>query len=566
MLEQSIPGWEDLSQSLVTQVQIGYQKLLQQNPRTKRDWQHWLQEYDLLRKGVMERKNQLSLNVDCQSNNEVFQKDYFHFIIQEEPQFKKKFNQLDQKFKEDGGKRALREPFYQRHHQLLDRDLQLFHEVNVGLQKQEQSLILQYRKIISNIQINFQGTQYTLMKMKCFYQSSDRNVREPAWRAEVKGRDEYIDALNQLFVQLLENRNQQATNLGFENYQDYSFKKLDRFDYTVGDCLEFHQSIQDVIVPLVSELYSYRQKKLDLSQLCPWDLEVDVESTQSLIPFESLDALLLGVIEICNRMHPDFGQVLQQIQSKNLLDIEPRPGKSAGGYTYLLPKSGIPFIMMSAMGRHRDLAILLHEAGHAIHYYLSRNIGLVRYQVCPLEFSETVAMSMELMSMQYWTIFYKDPEDLRRAQIMQLNQGLSLFLWIATIDAFQHWLYLNLNHSHIERENKWQEIFKRFFPFMKMSEFCSQQSWQWQSQLHLFAFPFYYIEYAIAQLGAYQAWDHYRKDSDYIKQFNAALQLGHSVTIPELFQNAGLKFDFSSEFMNSVITKVRNEIEQLTIL
>jgi oligoendopeptidase F len=265
------------------------------------------------------------------------------------------------------------------------------------------------------------------------------------------------------------------------------------------------------------------------------------------------------------KIDPYFSDCLKTMEQLGHLDLESKTGKAPGGYNYPLYEIGVPFIFMNAVGAQRDLVTMIHEGGHAVHSFLSRDLELTGFKNLPSEVAELASMSMELLTMPYWEEFYPNKEELKRAKNDQLESVLKVLPWIAQIDAFQHWIYENVNHSIAERHAYWATLSKEYGTGLTdWSGFEDQINTSWQRQLHLFEVPFYYIEYGIAQLGALGIWknsiENYPKT---IQDYKAALSLGYSKSIPEIYKTANIKFDFSSEHLASLINFIKSELNKL---
>jgi oligoendopeptidase F len=250
----------------------------------------------------------------------------------------------------------------------------------------------------------------------------------------------------------------------------------------------------------------------------------------------------------------------------NQLDLGSKPGKAPGGYNYPLYETGLPFIFMNAVGTQRDLVTMMHEGGHAVHSVLSHPLELTSFKSCPSEVAELASMSMELISMDHWDLFYDTPEDTIRAKREHLEDLLVTLPWIARIDAFQHWLYTNPQHDAADRAEYWKYLGGRFGTgVVDFSGFDLQQSHSWQRQLHLFEVPFYYIEYAMAQLGAIAVWRNYKLNREVaLAQFKKALALGYTRPIGEIYATAGIDFDFSPQYLRQLAKFVSTELQALT--
>jgi len=253
---------------------------------------------------------------------------------------------------------------------------------------------------------------------------------------------------------------------------------------------------------------------------------------------------------------------MQQLQH---FDLDSRKGKAPGGYNCPLAESGAPFIFMNAAGQMSDVTTMVHEGGHAIHSFLAHPLELSAFKEYPMEIAEVASMSMELFSMNHWDVFFDNKEELKRAKIHQLERVITIFPWIATIDKFQHWVYENPSHTLEERKENWLRILNEFSTrTVDLTGLEQYRAYSWQRQLHLYEVPFYYIEYGIAQLGAIGLWMQYRQNPQQaLQHYINALSLGGTKTLPELYEAAGLKFDFSPAHIKTLMDFVNGEMEKL---
>ncbi|MEO9071081.1 MAG: M3 family oligoendopeptidase, partial [Ginsengibacter sp.] len=405
----------------------------------------------------------------------------------------------------------------------------------------------------------------TLQQASKFFESHDRKLREEVYRKVNERRLQAKEELDNLFTELVKKRNQEALNAGFENYRDFKFKELGRFDYTKEDTFKFHSSVKEHVLPLVKKIHEHKKEKLKLETLRPWDVEAEPEGTQPLTPFKTGKELLKKTIECFTELRPFFGDCLRQMDAMKHLDLESRNGKAPGGYNMPLAESGAPFIFMNAAQSMHDVTTMVHEGGHAIQSFLTHSLELNSFKDYPMEIAEVASMAMELFSMDHWDVFFKNKEDLKRAKEHQLERVITIFPWIAVIDKFQHWIYENPNHTIEERTQNWICIVDEFsdgvIDYSGLEKYIENG---WQKQLHLFEVPFYYIEYGIAQLGAIGLWMQYKKDPEKaLDHYIAALSLGGTKTLPELYKTAGLKFDFSSENIKTLMEFVKNEMDKI---
>jgi oligoendopeptidase F len=340
---------------------------------------------------------------------------------------------------------------------------------------------------------------------------------------------------------------------------------MGRFDYTPEACFQFHDAVKKEVMPLVDEIYSHHKKRLGLETLRPWDTEAEPSGTAPLRPFTDGNDLLNKSIECLDRLDPFFGDCLRKMKELNHLDLDSRKGKAPGGYNMPLAESGAPFIFMNAASQMSDLTTMVHEAGHAVHSFLAHPLELTAFKEYPTEMAEVASMSMELFTMDHWDMFFESEEDMKRAKRHQLERVITIFPWIATIDAFQHWIYEHPNHTMEERKDNWLRILNTYSTSaIDYTGLEPYRSYSWQRQLHLFEVPFYYIEYGIAQLGAIGMWKQYREDpKNALNRYINGLSLGGTKRLPELYQSSGIQFDFSHENIRSLMLFVKNELDSL---
>ncbi len=441
----------------------------------------------------------------------------------------------------------------------------LFREENIPLATDIQMKSKEYVKIFSEMTVGMDGKQMTLQKASSLLEEPERAYREAIYHKIHQRILQDTDQLEDLFDNLLVMRHQMAVNAGFQNFRDYKFQALGRFDYKVEDCYDFHESIKTELVPLTDELNRFRKASLQVDVLRPWDLFVDPLGEMPLRPFDTIDELVEKVIFCLNELHPDFGKTIGIMREMGHLDLDSRTGKRPGGYNMPLHLTGVPFIFMNATNSLSDMRTLMHESGHAVHSFLTRRYKLKSSKRVPSEVAELAAMTMELLTMEHWDVFFPDEASLRRAKIAQLEYVLKVLPWIATIDKFQHWLYTNPQHGQEERKNQWLSIMQEFnSSLIDHTNLEHYAGHLWHKQLHIFEVPFYYIEYGMAQLGAIAIWKQYREDPQQaIRNYHQALSLGYTKNIKEIYAAAGIEFNFSREYVSQLGAFVKQELDAL---
>lgn len=442
---------------------------------------------------------------------------------------------------------------------IIANEIELFREENIPLFVQEQALGVKYRAITAQMTVVFQGEEKTVQQLAPYLESQDRGVREEAWRLLSGRYAQDQAALDKLFDELKELRVRMAKNAGFQNYRDYAHQAKGRFSYAPEDLLQLHAVVEKVIVPLVEEFNQERKTKLDLKTLKPWDFSVAPEGELPR-PFATHAELVAKGTQAVADVDPLFGAELERMRHNGFIDAENRKGKAPGGYCYPLYEHGSSFIFMHAVGVRRDVETFVHEAGHAMHNLLSKEQPIFQYVNNPSEMAELASMGMELFSLEHWDRFYA-PDILKIIQKSELMDKINFLPWGVIVDAFQHWLYLHPGHTAAERGQYFSELLDRFHIGGDWTGLEKEKALRWMLQLHIFQWPFYYIEYVIAQLGAIALYRNYRQDpKKTIEQYKNFLQLGYAKPVPEAYATAGIPFDFSEKYVAELADFLRDEL------
>lgn len=492
--------------------------------------------------------------------------DNFHFFLSEiEPNIAPYFNAYNKKLIDSPYIEELKGDGYATYIRKIKKELEIYREENIPLITKLKADEQKYGAIAAEMTVDIDGQQVTMQEATKQLKGTDRERRKDVYDKISKRRLQDKDELNALYTDLIRDRHQIALNAGFENYRDYMFAEMGRFDYTPQDCFDFHDAIAKTIVPIIDQFKNDRRQKLGLDVLKPWDNDVDPENKPALKPFHDGGELLEKSVKCFDHIHPYFGEKLAIMKEMGHLDLSSKKGKAPGGFNYPLYEIGVPFIYMNAVGSQRDLVTMVHEGGHAVHSFLSRDLPLTGFKSLTSEVAELASMSMEFITMDHWDEFYDVEEELNRAKKEQLEGALATLPWVASIDKFQHWVYENPFHSVDERENKWVEIMKEFSSsVIDWSDNEDDLKNMWQKQLHLFEVPFYYIEYGMAQLGAIAVWRNYKSNpTKAIEQYMDALKLGYTKTIGEIYETAGIKFDFSMSYVKELADFIDSELGKI---
>lgn len=444
-------------------------------------------------------------------------------------------------------------------------DVELFRHENVELRAQLDELGQRFDQLMGTLEIEVDGQRLTYEAAGALLEEPDRAKRERVYRAIDEAREALRPQLNEIFLQMLALRHRTAQNAGLADFREYSWRLLHRHEYTPDDCLRMHDAVAEVVVPRLKQVYERRKRIMGLDTLRPYDLRPDVRGRAPLKPFNTVTELEEGLVRMFSAVDPAVGEGFEQLRD-GWLDIESRPGKVPGlGYQSYFAASRMPFIYMNAVGTDDDMLIMRHEMGHALHTLRTQERWplLVHMSDRP-EMNELASQALEFLTLPYLEAtkggFYS-AEDAQRSRASLLVRALELLVQACRIDAIQHFIYTHpglqdgTGPNAEEIDAAWLEIGARFDVGVDYMGFERSQSRGWQ-YFHVFQIPFYYIEYAIAYLGALQVWERAREDqAAALKDYLEALSLGATRPLNELYEAAGISFDFD-----------RGTIERLTDL
>jgi oligoendopeptidase F len=543
-----------------------FETLLSATYSTVEEFIEWIDKLQEFQRVASTEMAWAYINKSRDTSNADYRKRYELFVNEIIPKLSPLWMALNKKLLESEFLPELQGTYYERYCTLVKNSLALYNEINIPLFVKVSQKTDEFSRIVASRNLFYDGKEQTIPQLSLYLKSDDRAVREEVWKLITEQSLEEYEQLDEIFSELVSLRDEIAINAGEKNFRDYQFKSFDRLEYTAEDCFVFHKAIEDYVLPLENKILENRKQILGVDELRPWDLSVDIYGTSSLQPYQKTEELIDGCIRIFNRLHPGLGEYLSIMKEVGHLDLESRKAKEMGGYNSPLYDRHIPFIFMNAVGLQRDVVTLLHEVGHAIHTFVTKEQSIVAYKSFPKEVAEFASMSMELLTMDFWDEFYKTEEDLQQAKRQQLERVIELLPRIAKVDAFQHWVYENPNHTSEERANQWIELSERFSKGAPISRdgITEYRHVGWQFQ-HIFRSPFYYIDYGIAQIGAVQMWANYKKNPQAtIQAYLEALKLGGSKNMKEVYETAGIKFDLTPEFLKELMEFVSEELKALS--
>jgi len=542
-----------------------FKELIARPINSVEELEQWMRDRSEVEAAIEEDFAWRYIRMTCDTTNEDLLAKFQYFATEVEPKIAPCNNDLNKKLVASEYADKLDGEKYFIYLRGVRKSLELFREENIPVQTEIQLEQQKYQSITGSMSVHIGDKEYTMEQAAVILKDADRTKRQQAWETITARRLQDKDKLNSLFDHLRALRHKLALNANFENFRDYMFQALGRFDYTPQDCYNFHEAIEKEIVPILREQAGKRREALGLKTLKAWDMDVDVSGKPALKPFKNGDDLIEKSIQCFSNISRYLGERLEIMKDNNLFDVESRKGKAPGGYNYPLSETGAPFIFMNSANTFRDLTTMVHEGGHAVHTFLTADLELNDFKHTPAEVAELASMSMELISMDNWDVYFDNEEDLKRAKRDQLIDVLKTLPWVAVVDQYQHWIYTNPNHTDAERTEAWLQIYERFGAgFVDWSEHKEAEQNLWQKQLHIFEVPFYYIEYGMAQLGAIAVWKNYKENPEKgLQQYLDALKLGYTKTIKEIYETAGIKFDFSASYVAELAAFVKGEMEKI---
>ena len=555
---------ENLNIDSWNKVEPLFENLLKRSINSKKELENWMKDRSELNSVMNEDLAWRYIKMNINTKDEKLAKK-FHFWIKEiSPNLAPYSHKLNIKLIESPFLNELEHEKYNIYLRSVKKQIEIYREENIPLFTEMEAKQQEYGMISAKMTVEFDGKSLTMQQASLILKDTDREKRKTIYNLIQKRRLEDEEKLDNLYDELIILRQKIAKNAGYNNYRDYMFSAMGRFDYKPEDCFDFHNAISKKIVPIITSFEEKRKKELNYVNYRPWDTAVDVDGLKPLKPFNGGNELTDLTIKCFSKLRPYFGNCISIMKEMKHLDLESKEGKAPGGFMYPLHEIGVPFIYMNSVGSQRDLVTMVHEGGHAIHSFLCRNLELTEFKSTPSEVAELASMAMELLSMDHWDTFYENENELKRAKLEQLEKALGTLPWVAAIDKFQHWVYTN-KHTSKERKEKWLEIDSELGnQVINWDGQVSSQKIMWQRQLHLYEVPFYYIEYGMAQLGAIAVWRSYKKNGEEaIENYINALKLGYTKSIGEIYKTAGIKFDFSEEYVNELALFIKEELKKL---
>lgn len=527
----------------------------------------WMEGWSDLRKLVDERYARLSLATELDTTDEEAEKEYHDFLENIYPAAQAADQKLKEKLLASGLEPTGMELILKK----MRTEADLFCEENLPLMTRESKLGTEYSKILGAQTIDWEGEELTLTQVRSKLQTPDRAERKKLWEMMSQSQLKDRDAINQLWEEFMEIRAELAANAGYPDYRSFRWLQRLRLDYTPEDSKEFVEAIREVAVPAATRVYERYKTRLNIDRVRPWDL-LNNQTTFSLPAikaFDTEDEFISRVGDILNILDPVLGGYYQTMREHKLFDLVNRKGKGPGGFCTSFATVGHPFIFMNAAGRSADLRVLFHESGHAFHVFERINLPYHHQWRPGLEFAEVASTAMELLAEPYLAKDqggFMSKEDAARTRLQNLEEKLLFWPYMAVVVAFQHWVYENHNEGKIPAscDTKWADLVDEFMPGIDWEGYEDVKMTGWHRKLHIHQVPFYYIEYGLASLGAFQIMQKARLDqAKAIQDYRRALALGGTVSLPELYRASGANLSFDAQTLGEVVNLIEENLADL---
>ena len=439
--------------------------------------------------------------------------------------------------------------------------LEAFDESIIDDLIKENKLTTKYDSLLASAKIRFKGKTYNLSGLSKFAEDLNRSTRAAASRAQTKWFEKHLEELDDIFDQLVHVRNDMAIKLGYKNFVELGYKRLGRLDYTDKDVAAYRDQVYKYVVPITKKLFKRQAKRLHFRSMKYYDYNLEFLSGNA-IPHGNTKELLQSASQMYGEMSAETQEFFNFMCESELLDLEAKHNKAGGGYCTSFPTYKAPFIFANFNGTSGDVDVLTHEVGHAFMCYCCKDVSLLEYVWPTYEACEIHSMSMEFFAYPWMELFFK--EDTQKYKFSHLSSAVTFLPYGVAVDEFQHYVYENVDITPQQRRAKWREIEKKYLPHLKYknNKFL-EDGGRWMRQKHIYESPFYYIDYTLAQVCAFQFFN--MMNEDYQKAWNTYVQLcklGGSQSFLKLLKTVHLDNPFKKGCIRKVIQPISKYLEQ----
>ncbi len=473
-----------------------------------------------------------------------------------EPSYKSLNAQIREKVLKSPERFNLEKRFSSQFFLILQLEQDSFLPENIKIETEVSDILSKYTKLTGSAQFEVEGKKYPISHQAKFSNSSDPKLRQESFKSFSSWFLNHRDQLDNFYDECVKLRTQMGKQLGHPDYTLLGYQKMRRIDYNPSDVATFRKQIKEVMVPLASQIRKQQAKSQSQSSLKVWDAnyfpDLQVEKLKVEIPEQIPTAL-----KVYQSLSPKLGEHFQKMIDYELIDLPARIGKAPGAFCTGFSDYRVPFIFLNSVGEGSDVTTILHECGHSFQAWESRTIDLLELQNPTLEACEVHSMGMEFLAHPYYEEFFHS-DDAKKYRKRHLIDSILILPYIGMVDEFQHRVYSGEANSGTERARVWEEVEKEYAPDIDFGDSAEWRRHRWMRQLHIFKYPFYYIDYAIAQVGAWQLWVQSIKDKDAaMKNYLHLCKLGGTLPLKEFFKSGNLKLPFEpgvlKELMNEVL-------------
>ncbi|MCQ6275073.1 M3 family oligoendopeptidase [Bacillus sp. V3B] len=509
--------------------------------------------------GTMENLCYIRHSVDT---NDAFYKAEQEYMDDVQPEIDQYVTDYYQALVKSPFRRELEEKWGNQLFALAEAQLKVFSPEIVPLLQKENKLSTEYTKLIASAKIMFEGEERTLAQLGPYMESVDRNVRKEANEARFAFMAEHEDELDRIYDELVRVRTEIAHRLGFKNFVELAYYRMNRTDYNAKMVAAFREQVKESIVPMATKLKARQAERIGVENLKYYD-EGFIFKTGNATPKGSPEWIIENGQKMYNELSKETGEFFTYMRENKLMDLVAKKGKAGGGYCTFIENYKSPFIFSNFNETSGDIDVLTHEAGHAFQVYSSGHFELPEYYWPTYEAAEIHSMSMEFFTWPWMELFFK--EDTEKYQFAHLSEALLFLPYGVSVDEFQHWVYENPTATPRERKQAWRKIEQKYQPHKDYdgNEYLENGGY-WQRQAHIYNSPFYYIDYTLAQICAFQFWkrsreDHQKAWHDYVQ----LCKLGGSLPFTGLVQVANLISPFEEGCVDSVIGEIENWLNSI---
>jgi len=491
-----------------------------------------------------------------QNTKDSFYEEEQNFWDENAPVFADLENRLQKMLLKHPLKEAVNESFGQHFLNLAAINAKTFKPEIAELLVEENKKCTEYSKILAEAKIEFEGKEYNLSSIQPFLQDIDREKRKKAANARANWFSSQEKKLDEIYSALITTRHSIAKHLGFESFVDLAYARLNRTDYDAKDVAVFRNQVQQYLVPLANTIREKQRERLQLEQLFSYDESIFYKSGNPK-PQGNAEELIQKALVMYRDLHEEMGVFFEFMQKHELMDLETRENKMVGGYCTYIPQFKMPFIFSNFNGTTADIDVLTHEAGHAFQVFCSKDVTLPEYHWPTMEACEIHSMSMEYFAYPYMRSFVGE-NDAEKYCFEHLSSNILFIPYGVAVDEFQHVVYSNPTWTAEQRKQCWKALEAKYLPTRNYDGISYYEAGNiWQGQSHIFVNPFYYIDYTLAAICAFQFWKKFNTNvASALQDYVNLCKLGGSLPFSLLVEKSHLISPFDEKCIASIIEDV----------